>query len=49
VTVIDSIPKGHKIVKAIDFKSGRNPTLLELAVAAATVFLFQPYYGLFDN
>jgi hypothetical protein len=47
--VIDIIPKGHSIVKTIDFKSGRIPTLLEAAVAAATVFLFQPYYGLFKH
>jgi hypothetical protein len=49
VEVINSIPKGHKIVNTFHFKPGKTPTLLELAVAAATVFLFKPYYGLFDN
>jgi hypothetical protein len=49
VQVINSIPKGHKIVNVLHFKPGRNPTLLELAVASATVFLFKPYYGLFKN
>jgi hypothetical protein len=47
--VINSIRKGHKIVNVLHFKLGRNPTLLELAVASATVFLFKPYYGLFKN
>src|ERR1700733_9641215 len=47
--VIDSIPKGHRIVQTINFKSGTMPTLLEAAVAAATVFLFKPYYGLFRH
>jgi hypothetical protein len=47
--VLKSIPKGHKIINVVHFKPGRYPTLLELAVASATIFLFKPYYGLFEN